>query len=61
VFDLLALLGTLHATACELPIERWRVIARFAAFFTGELWRTYVLQRPERNAQQRRQDTRSAT
>ena len=46
LFDLFALLGTLHATSCETPIERWRAIGRFAAFFTRELWRTYVLRRP---------------
>jgi predicted patatin/cPLA2 family phospholipase len=46
VTDLLALLGTFHATGCETPVERWRAIWRFAAFFTRELWRTYVLQRP---------------
>jgi predicted patatin/cPLA2 family phospholipase len=46
LFDLFALLGTLHATDCETPIERWRAIWRFAAFFTRELWRTYVLRRP---------------
>jgi hypothetical protein len=47
-FDLLALLGTLHATGCQRPGERWRAIGRFAAFFTRELWRTYVMQRPVR-------------
>jgi hypothetical protein len=46
VIDLLALLGTFHATGCETPVERWRTIWRFAAFFTRELMRTYVLRRP---------------
>jgi hypothetical protein len=46
IFDLFALLGTLHATGCERPIEGWRAIARFAAFFAKELWRTYVLHKP---------------
>ncbi|MCB8883071.1 patatin-like phospholipase family protein [Acidisoma cellulosilytica] len=46
VFDLLALLGTLHATGCETPRESARAIWRFAAFFIRELWRTYVLRRP---------------
>jgi predicted patatin/cPLA2 family phospholipase len=50
LFDLFALLGTLHATGCETPIERWRAIWRFAAFFTRELWRTYVLRRPAAKA-----------
>jgi predicted patatin/cPLA2 family phospholipase len=46
LFDLCALLGTFHATGCELPTERWRAIARFARFFIAELWRTYVRQKP---------------
>jgi predicted patatin/cPLA2 family phospholipase len=46
VFDLLALLGTLHATGCERPVLRWRAIMRFACFFARELWRTYVARRP---------------
>lgn len=46
MFDLFALLGTLHATGCERPLQRWRAIGRFAAFFTRELWRTYVMRRP---------------
>ncbi len=46
LFDLFALLGTFHATGCERPSESWRAILRFAAFFTRELWRTYVVQRP---------------
>lgn len=45
-FDLLALMGTLHATGCERPRQRWRAIGRFASFFIRELWRTYVMQRP---------------
>ena len=50
LFDLFALLGTFHATGCETPVQGWRAIFRFAAFFTRELWRTYVLQRPLRPA-----------
>jgi predicted acylesterase/phospholipase RssA len=46
IFDLFALLGTLHATGCERPVEGWRAIARFTAFFAKELWRNYVLQKP---------------
>jgi hypothetical protein len=46
VFDLFALLGTFHATGCERPMQRLRAVARFAAFFMRELWRTYILRRP---------------
>jgi hypothetical protein len=46
MFDLFALLGTFHATGCEQPTQRWRAMLGFAAFFTKELWRTYVMQRP---------------
>ena len=46
VFDLLSLLGTLHATGCERAIQRWRVVKRFAFFFSSELWRTYVMRSP---------------
>lgn len=45
-FDLLALMGTFHATECERPRQRWRAIAGFAGFFMRELWRTYVMRRP---------------
>ena len=38
-FDLLALMGTFHATECERPKQRWRAIAGFAGFFMRELWR----------------------
>ena len=48
LFDLFALLGTFHATGCERLSERWRAMLRFAGFFTRELWRTYVMQRPLR-------------
>ena len=47
-FDLVALLGTLHATECEGMMARLRTIGRFAGFFASELWRTYVLRRPLR-------------
>jgi hypothetical protein len=46
IFDLLALLGTFHATGCERPSEGWRAIGRFAGFFMKELWRTYILRKP---------------
>lgn len=46
LFAFLALLGTLHATNCDVPSQGWRAILRFAAFFTAELWRTYVVRRP---------------
>jgi predicted patatin/cPLA2 family phospholipase len=46
LFDLFALLGTFHATGCEQPWQRLRAMLRFAAFFTREMWRTYVMRRP---------------
>jgi len=46
LFDLFALMGAFHATGCETAWQRWRAIGRFAAFFTRELWRTYMLRRP---------------
>ena len=46
IFDLFALLGTLHATGCERRTQRWRAVWHFARFFARELWRTYVLRRP---------------
>jgi hypothetical protein len=45
LFDFLALIGTLHATGCERPSQRWRAVLRFAGFFARELWRTYVKRR----------------
>jgi hypothetical protein len=45
LFDFLALMGTLRATGCERPSQRWRAVMRFAGFFAGELWRTYVKRR----------------
>jgi len=45
-FDLLALMGTFHATECEGLNQRWHAIVGFAGFFARELWRTYVLRKP---------------
>ena len=45
VFDLFALLGTLHATGCERRVQRWGAIWRFMHFFASELWRTYVMRK----------------
>ena len=49
IFDLLALLGTFHATGCERPSDGWRAIGGFAWFFTRELWRTYIVRKPLAN------------
>src|SRR3546814_356409 len=48
IFDLIALLGTLHATGCRGIGERWPSLAGFAGFFMRELIRTYLLRRPVR-------------
>jgi hypothetical protein len=45
IIDLVALLGTLRATGSERRLSRMRSIWRFAAFFAGELWRSYVVRR----------------
>lgn len=45
VFDLFALLGTLHAVNCEGWPARSRAVLGFASFFTKELWRTYMARR----------------
>jgi Patatin-like phospholipase len=45
-FDLLALVGTFHATGCERPSQSFRAIFGFAWFFTKELWRTYIVRKP---------------
>lgn len=46
IFDLFALLGTLHATECERWTQRWCTVWRFARFFARELWRSYIMRRP---------------
>ena len=46
IFDLFALLGTLHASGCERRTQRWRGVWHFARFFARELWRTYVFEGP---------------
>jgi predicted patatin/cPLA2 family phospholipase len=45
VFDLLALLGTLHATGCETLGRRLKSVFGFFGFFTRQLWRIYVLRK----------------
>ena len=45
MFDLFALLGTLHAVNCERLAQTWHAVTGFAGFFTRELWRTYVARR----------------
>jgi hypothetical protein len=46
VFDLLALVGTLHTTGCQRPSQRCWALMRFGTFFMREVWRSYVMRRP---------------
>jgi cholesterol oxidase len=54
--DLLATLGTLHATKGESWRQRWVTVLQFFRFFSGELWRIYILHSPNR----RELETRNA-
>jgi hypothetical protein len=46
IFDLLALLGTFHATGYQRLSQALRAIGGFAWFFIRELWRTYIVRKP---------------
>jgi cholesterol oxidase len=42
VFDLIAMLATMHATDAQSIEQGASAVARFGRFFLGELWDTYV-------------------
>ena len=44
--ELMALLGTLHATGCERWPDKIKSIWQFARFFAGALYQTYIAGRP---------------